>query len=136
MKKNKFFPVLILILINQMILSESTNVDININHIQFIGSHNSYKKAMPNGFIKQLMKVNPDLVESLEYEHIPLAEQLELGIRKLELDIFYVSEEDQFLVGHVQQIDMNSNCNSLRVCLTQIIAWSRENPNHSPIWIS
>ena len=136
MKKNKFFLVLILILINQMILSESTNVDLNINHIQFIGSHNSYKQAMPNGFIKQLMKVNPDLVESLEYEHIPLAEQLELGIRKLELDVFYVSEENQFLVGHVQQIDMNSNCNSLRICLTQLITWSRENPNHSPIWIS
>ena len=136
MKKNKFFLGVLLILINQMILSESTNPDLNINHIQFIGSHNSYKQAMPNGFIKQLMKVNPDLVESLEYEHIPLAEQLELGIRKLELDVFYVSEEDKFLVGHVQQIDMNSNCNSLHICLTQIITWSRENPNHSPIWIS
>ena len=119
-----------------MVLPESINEGIYINHIQFIGSHNSYKQSMPNGFIKQLMKVNPDLVESLEYEHIPLAEQLELGIRKLELDVFYVSEENQFLVGHVQQIDMNSNCNSLRICLTQLITWSRENPNHSPIWIS
>jgi hypothetical protein len=65
---------------------------------------------MPDGFVKQLMKVNPEVMESLEYEHIPLAEQLDLGIRKLELDVFYVSKEEQFLVGHVQQIDMNSNC--------------------------
>jgi len=135
-KKIKLSTGIILTLFNQMVLPESINEGIYINHIQFIGSHNSYKQSMPNGFIKQLMKVNPDLVESLEYEHIPLAEQLELGIRKLELDVFYISEEGQFLVGHVQQIDMNSNCHSLRICLTQIIAWSRKNPNHSPIWIS
>ena len=136
MKKNKFFLVLVLILINQMILSESTNAGLNINHIQFVGSHNSYKRAMPNGFVKQLMKVNPKVMESLEYEHIPLAEQLDLGIRKLELDVFYVAREDSFLVGHVQQIDMNSNCTTLRICLNQIIAWSQKNPSHAPIWIS
>jgi hypothetical protein len=136
MKKNKFFLVLVLILINQMILSESTNTGLNINHIQFVGSHNSYKRAMPNGFVKQLMKVNPKVMESLEYEHIPLAEQLDLGIRKLELDVFYVAREDSFLVGHVQQIDMNSNCTTLRICLNQIIAWSQKNPSHAPIWIS
>jgi hypothetical protein len=136
MKKNKFFLVLVLILINQMILSESTNAGLNINHIQFVGSHNSYKRAMPNGFVKQLMKVNPEVMESLEYEHIPLAEQLDLGIRKLELDVFYVAREDSFLVGHVQQIDMNSSCTTLRICLNQIIAWSQKNPSHAPIWIS
>jgi hypothetical protein len=136
MKKNKFFLVLVLILINQMILSESTNTGLNINHIQFVGSHNSYKRAMPNGFVKQLMKVNPKVMESLEYEHIPLAEQLDLGIRKLELDVFYVAREDSFLVGHVQQIDMNSSCTTLRICLNQIIAWSQKNPSHAPIWIS
>ena len=136
MKKNKFFLVLVLILINQMILSESTNAGLNINHIQFVGSHKSYKRAMPNGFVKQLMKVNPKVMESLEYEHIPLAEQLDLGIRKLELDVFYVAREDSFLVGHVQQIDMNSSCTTLRICLNQIIAWSQKNPSHAPIWIS
>ncbi len=113
-----------------------TGTGVFINQIQFIGSHNSYKQAMPDGFVKQIMKVNPEVMESLEYEHVPLAEQLDLGIRKLELDIFYVADEDKFLVGHVQQIDMNSNCSSLRICLTQIIAWSQNNPTHAPIWIS
>jgi hypothetical protein len=136
MKKIKFSTVLLLTFLNQMVLSESTNISISINHTQFIGSHNSYKQSMPDGFIKQLMKVNPGLMESLEYEHIPLAEQLDLGIRKLELDVFYVSKEEQFLVGHVQQIDMNSNCATLRICLTQIIFWSQNNPTHGPIWIS
>ena len=135
-KKIKISTLIILTLFNQMVLPESTGESININHIQFVGSHNSYKRAMPDSFIKQLMKINPNLVESLDYEHIPLGDQLDLGMRKLELDIFYLAEEKRFLVGHVQQIDMNSNCESLRICLTQIISWSDDNPSHSPIWIS
>ena len=135
-KKIKFSTVLLLTFLNQMVLSESTNISISINQTQFIGSHNSYKQAMPDGFVKQLMKVNPKVMESLEYEHVPLAKQLDLGIRKLELDVFYVADEEQFLVGHVQQIDMNSNCATMRICLTQIIAWSQNNPTHAPLWIS
>ncbi len=136
MKKIKFFTVLLLILSTQITLSEDSEMGISINQIQFVGSHNSYKQAMPNSFVKQLMKVNPKLLESLDYEHIPLGDQLDLGIRKLELDIFYRAEDKRFLVGHVQQIDMSSNCESLRICLSQIISWSEDNPTHSPIWIS
>ena len=136
MKKIKFFTVLLLILSTQITLSEDSETGISINQIQFVGSHNSYKQAMPDSFVKQLMKVNPKLLESLDYEHIPLGDQLDLGIRKLELDIFYRAEDKRFLVGHVQQIDMSSNCESLRICLTQIISWSDDNPSHSPIWIS
>ena len=136
MKKIKFFAIPLLILSTQIALSEATGEGISINQIQFVGSHNSYKQAMPDSFVKQLMKVNPKLLESLDYEHIPLGDQLDLGIRKLELDIFYLAEERRFLVGHVQQIDMSSNCESLRICLTQIISWSDDNPSHSPIWIS
>ena len=136
MKKNKFFTVLLLILSTQITLSEDSEMGISINQIQFVGSHNSYKQAMPDSFVKQLMKVNPKLLESLDYEHIPLGDQLDLGIRKLELDIFYLAEDKRFLVGHVQQIDMSSNCESLRICLSQIISWSEDNPTHSPIWIS
>ena len=118
----KFSTLIIITFFNQMVLPESTNAGIKINHLQFVGSHNSYKKAMPDGFVKQLMRVNPEVMESLEYEHIPLAEQLDLGIRKLELDVFYIADEARFQVGHVQQIDMNSNCATLRICLNQIIA--------------
>ena len=75
-----------------------TSLGLRINHIQFVGSHNSYKQAMSDGFVKQLMKVNPKVMESLEYEHAPLAEQLDLGIRKLELDIFYSMKIDFWLV--------------------------------------
>ena len=136
MRKIKFFTVALLILSTQMALSDTSEAGISINQIQFVGSHNSYKRVMPESFIKQLMKVNPNLVKSLDYEHIPLGDQLDLGIRKLELDIFYFADDERFSVGHVQQIDMSSNCVTLRICLTQIISWSENNPTHSPIWIS
>ena len=90
---------------------------------------------MPDGFVKQLLKLNPKVVEALEYEHRPIAEQLDLGMRKLELDVFYTPDESQFLVGHVQQIDMNSNCGTLRICLKQVSEWSKNNPSHAPVWI-
>jgi hypothetical protein len=116
--------------------ADDASAGLYINQIQFVGSHNSYKMAMPEGFVKQLLKLNPKVVEALEYEHVTLAEQLDLGMRKLELDVFYVPDENQFLVGHVQQIDMNSNCGTLRICLNQVGEWSKNNPSHAPIWIS
>ena len=116
--------------------ADNVSAGLYINQIQFVGSHNSYKMAMPEGFVKQLLKLNPKVVEALEYEHVTLAEQLDLGVRKLELDVFYVADENQFLVGHVQQIDMNSNCATLRICLKQVSDWSKNNPSHAPIWIS
>jgi hypothetical protein len=116
--------------------ADNASAGLYINQIQFVGSHNSYKQAMPDGFVKQLMQLNPEIVESLEYEHRPIAEQLDLGMRKLELDVFYVADENQFLVGHVQQIDMISNCATLRICLQQVSDWSQNNPSHAPIWIS
>ena len=116
--------------------ADNASAGLYINQIQFVGSHNSYKMALPEGFVKQLLKLNPKVVEALEYEHVTLAEQLDLGMRKLELDVFYVADENQFLVGHVQQIDMNSNCGTLRICLNQAGEWSKNNPSHAPIWIS
>jgi len=77
MKKIKLSSVL-LMLLNQIVLSESIDEGININQIQFVGSHNSYKQAMPDGFVKQLMKVNPEVMESLEYEHIQEDKYLQL----------------------------------------------------------
>jgi hypothetical protein len=115
--------------------ADNASAGLYINQIQFVGSHNSYKMAMPDGFVKQLLKLNPKVVEALEYEHRPIAEQLDLGMRKLELDVFYVADENQFLVGHVQQIDMNSNCGTLRICLKQVSEWSKNNPSHAPVWI-
>ena len=102
----------------------------------------------------------------LEYEHVSLTEQVRLGLRKLELDIFYDPEggllsspyglqlvrsrgvepveydvdglmgQPGFKVLHVQDIDYRSNCLTLKVCLNELKTWSDENQDHLPLFIS
>jgi calcium-dependent phosphoinositide phospholipase C len=110
--------------------------NLKINQLQFVGSHNSYKKAMSANYAEDLRASNPQAAASLEYEHIPLADQLDLGLRKLELDVFVLPQGNDFAVGHVQVIDMNSHCDTLSLCLAQVRQWSDAHPSHVPIWIS
>lgn len=109
---------------------------LTINQLQFVGSHNSYKLMMSDEFKATLEQSNPTAARALEYAHIPLSEQLDLGIRKLELDIFVGEDLASFAVGHVQLIDMNSHCASLSLCLSRIRQWSDAHPQHVPLWIS
>ncbi|MEM9624085.1 MAG: Ca2+-dependent phosphoinositide-specific phospholipase C [Pseudomonadota bacterium] len=109
--------------------------ELTINQIQFVGSHNSYKQAMSAPAAWLLRLFDAQTAEQLDYAHVPLAEQLDQGLRKLELDVFYDPDNQLFVVGHVQLIDMNSHCTDLRLCLQQILRWSEANPHHVPIWI-
>lgn len=110
--------------------------ELRINHIQFVGSHNSYKQAMSGGYRTLLGWINEDAAKALDYEHPPLQQQLDAGLRKLELDVFYRTDPLEFAVGHVQVIDMNSHCATLRHCLDGLVQWSDANPQHEPIWVS
>lgn len=109
--------------------------DLRMNQIQFIGSHNSYKKAQPWVWATLLRWLAPETAAALAYEHEPLAAQLDRGLRVLELDAFYDPESGTFPIGHVQLIDMASHCSPLRTCLEQIRAWSDAHPRHLPLWI-
>ncbi len=126
-----FFCVL---LVAQYAMAASS--PLTINQIQFVGSHNSYKQAMSPLIYKALHLLDAEVAESLEYWHEPLADQLDLGLRKLEIDLFYDARDQSFPVGHAQIIDMNSHCDTLLVCLQEIRVWSEKNPRHTPIWIS
>lgn len=110
--------------------------DLRINQLQFVGSHNSYKRAMSPAHFAALQADNPQAAASLSYEHLPIQQQLDLGLRKLEFDVFTGDEGLSFPVGHVQVIDMNSHCPDLRTCLSQVRDWSDAHPRHVPIWIS
>ena len=109
---------------------------LSINQIQFVGSHNSYKQAMSPLVFRALHLLDAQAAESLEYWHEPISTQLDIGLRKLEIDIFWDAQTQDFPVGHAQVIDMNTHCTTLRVCLKQITDWSQRNPRHVPIWIS
>ncbi len=117
-----------------------------LNDLQLLGSHNSYKLAMLPERFAALRASDPEIAESLEYWHRPLAEQLSLGLRKLELDVFYDPDGDlfdragagksNFPVLHVQNLDDSSSCENLIDCLGQVRRWSTVHPRHVPIFIS
>jgi len=60
-----------------------------LNHIQAIGSHNSYKEAIAPQLLRLIGDRNAELAMELDYTHLPLSKQLDLGLRQLEIDVFH-----------------------------------------------
>ncbi|AYN69549.1 hypothetical protein D1013_00505 [Euzebyella marina] len=141
------------------------NDTIKLNDIQIIGSHNSYKIAIEEPLFNLLLQKDSSL-KSLEYEHIPLNDQLNLGLRSLELDVFddpdgsYYSnpkgldfikekglaplpfdeekklQEPGLKVFHVQEFDFRSHHLLFKEALEELKIWSSSNIGHTPIIIT
>lgn len=134
-----------------------------MNDIQTIGSHNSYKLGIPEPELALIRAYREQSAITLDYSHISLTEQLELGLRQIELDIVYDPKGGRyadpllprqtrgmsnaidydnskmhapgFKVLHAQDIDVRSSCSTWLDCLTEIKRWSDQNPSHVPILI-
>jgi len=141
--------------------SEPPAEEIRINHIQVLGTHNSYKMQPHSELIEQLNQQMEGWSRNIEYGHRPLSEQLdELGIRQFELDVFadsagglfsepagalligdkaLINAEEManpgFKVLHGQDLDYRTTCLTLISCLTEIRDWSLGNPSHVPLFI-
>ncbi len=159
---------ILLIVIPILFFSHSAHkslAEIKLNEIQVIGSHNSYKIRIEKPLFDYLLENRPAM-SGLEYEHIPLSEQLNLGLRGLELDVFYdpkggyyadpkgleivksLGEEPQpfdveqklqlpgLKVFHIQEIDFRSNQLVFKDALKEIKKWSQANEGHTPIIIT
>jgi hypothetical protein len=138
------------------ITRENTDDCVRMNQIQLLGTHNSYHIAPEAPLLAALGSRAPET----EYTHKPLITQLsELGIRKLELDVFADPEggrfatpaalrtlkgldpvapglkEPGFKVLHTPDVDYRTTCVTLRACLTTIRDWSRSHPTHVPIMV-
>ncbi len=122
---------------------------LRLNDIQLLGSHNSYKLAMAPERMAELKKVDPAIARTLEYSHPPLTDQLDLGLRVLELDVFYDpggklfgrqrvdgGGTSDFPVMHVQNLDDRSSCANLVECLSELRDWSMTHPHHVPIFLT
>ncbi len=59
-----------------------------INQIQVIGTHNSYHAGFGPSVEKLWQLKNPAAFAGLDYKHQPLTQQLDSGVRQIELDIF------------------------------------------------
>jgi hypothetical protein len=69
---------------------------LRLNEIQVIGSHNSYKEAIKPPLMQQLMVRYSTLFATLDYQHVPLTHQLDLGLRKLEIDVVFDPKGGRF----------------------------------------
>lgn len=138
---------------------------IRLNQIQLLGSHNSYKLKMHPSLWKAIYDKDTTTAMELDYGHIPLKDQLDIGIRSLEFDVFHDPDggkysapfgiilmlqagnsPDQFdgakmqepglKVLHVQDIDFRSHNSSFKKSLKEVNEWSKDHPNHLPIIIT
>lgn len=152
---------MILRILPLVLLSTSFAYSQKLNQTQVIGSHNSYKSDMPKGILEYLSQINPSASSSLAYSHIPLSDQLDLGLRNLELDVFhdplggrYSSPKGLAMLPdgfdfdpnqelsqpglklfHVQDIDFLSHHLLFKNALMELKSWSDAQPNHHPIFI-
>jgi hypothetical protein len=135
---------------------------LHLNDVLAIGTHNSYKQRLPDDEFAAHHAVDPAGADSLDYGHRPLAEQLDRGMRQLELDIWddpaggrwlhppgasrtgyatppWTAERAAqmaapgFKVMHLADIDFRSSCVSFVACLRQVRDWSTAHPRHAPI---
>lgn len=158
----RFLPLLFVYLV---FFQGTPNTDLPFNHYQWIGSHNSYKEYIDPNLFRLLEKSDTSRSYlGLEYHHVGLSDQLTLGLRSLEIDVyadlnggkyahpkgldlvgenqarsfdaFGAMKEPGFKVLHIQEIDFRSNCLTLKACLQELKAWSDLHPDHEPIVIT
>lgn len=137
---------------------------VRINQIQALGTHNSYKLAIPEPLMALIAQRNPDAALTLDYSHRSIAEQFDAGARQFELDPYDDPEGGAFAdplgvrllaeqgvtingpdrarmsrpgikVLHASDIDYQSSCLTFVDCLTQIKSASDAHPDHTPILI-
>lgn len=103
-----------------------------LTKVQMIATHNSYAIA-PNTVQRLAIELaQPGLARTLAYSHPSLWEQLNLGIRSLELDVRPHRNGD-FGVTHVPMVANGSSSPDLKLALEEIELWSSSHPKHLPI---
>ncbi|MBT2116584.1 hypothetical protein KK141_13090 [Dyella sp. LX-66] len=137
---------------------------LHLNDVQAVGTHNSYKQAMPPAELAAHRAHDPRGADGIDYGHPALAAQLDEGARTIELDVYYDPKGGHyahppgalrkgyatppwpaeaaaqmlhpgFKVMHLADIDFRSNCQTFVICLAQIRNWSRAHRRHVPIMI-
>jgi Phosphoinositide phospholipase C, Ca2+-dependent len=132
---------------------------VRLNEVQVLASHNSYHLEPEPTLFAALRSFLGAAADGFQYTHRPLAEQLDAGVRAVELDVFaddpaggrYAAPalvpvlglapvdpafaEPGLKVFHVQEVDYRSTCTQLTDCLGQIRTWSDAHPGHLPITV-
>ena len=123
-------------------IEEAYEKGVKYNEVQFLATHNSYQISSTEEY-KKFFKALSDLTfglvkkETAEFNMDTLTEQLELGIRGLEIDIETVDEDGNvsFIVAHNPVMDNTSSCYNFEKALEEIKMWSDNNPGHLPVTV-
>ncbi len=136
--------------------------NLHLNDIVTVGTHNSYKQAIPDKIMSLIKLGARKAALGLDYSHLPLPQQLDDGARAIELDVVYdpngglydhpagaamtgvpvpgdyidAMQKPGFKVMHVQDIDYRSVCTTFVECLQELKAWSKAHPDHVPILVT
>ncbi|MEG3085568.1 Ca2+-dependent phosphoinositide-specific phospholipase C [Sphingomonas sp. PB2P12] len=134
---------------------------LRLNDLFTVGTHNSYKQAIPPADYAVIAAVNPTGAAGLDYAHKTLTAELDAGARQLEIDVVYdpqggrythpevaalthmpldpswtaAMQQPGFKVLHVPDFDFRSSCLTFKQCLGVIRQWSDAHPRHTPITI-
>lgn len=136
-----------------------TEEPIPFNYFQWLATHNSYHRAPPEKLRQLIDDFSPGDGAALDYSFAPLREQLDAGIRGLELDLyndpkgglysnafalkFVANKSDNeeilkqpgFKILHSPDFDVLTTVPTLRIALRQLRAWSDAHPGHAPILV-
>lgn len=134
---------------------------LHVNDLLTVGTHNSYKQALPATDYRLIAAADPKAAQELDYAHKTLTAQLDAGAREIEIDVVYdpkggryahpllaaktgaqldpawaeAMAQPGFKTMHVPDIDFRSSCISFKACLGVVRAWSDAHPRHAPIMI-
>lgn len=132
--------------------------DVRMNEIQFFGAHNAYHRELQGAEHDEAIKIDPGIPSWTYYSHARIPDLLgRQNQRAIELDLLPDPEgglyehplprqraglgpveglsEPGMKVQHVPDVDYDSTCPTMVGCLTQILEWSKANPNHVPVII-
>ncbi|MDD4315610.1 MAG: Ca2+-dependent phosphoinositide-specific phospholipase C [Clostridia bacterium] len=110
------------------------------NRLQYIASHNSYKLPL-SAFSEAAFDVFGAFAgmekAQFEYNMPTITEQLNNGIRFMELDVNYMKRkgEWQIICCHNPILDNRSTAIDFGIALEEISLWSRANPGHLPLTV-
>jgi len=137
-----------------------------MNQVQVLGSHNSYHVGIDPELFTFLRQKYGERMDGLYYSHLPIEQQLDRGLRSLEIDVVYdphgglyahpagleiekqnhlpsreydpqgLMNKPGLKVIHVPDIDFRSNVYTFQQELTLLKMWSNAHPHHLPIAIT
>jgi hypothetical protein len=99
--------------------------------LRYLATHNSYRRSSDPLRLFYIGLVEPAWPAKLAYSHPSLTDQLDSGIRSLELDVR--AREGDFVLAHVPLVDDRSDEPDFALALEELALWSDRNPGHVPL---